>query len=307
METNDIWKTYMGNWVHMANIQGRIYEQLFSPSALALSAEQREQRGMGLAKEMRDLKDKYAQVCEAQRFQRHQLITRQLDVSTVKIESLRHYLKAFQYADEVAHLSCLATIHRSISPSAMPSQDCIDYAREALDVHLACASEYQDTDADMWEGYLHWSVIHVPFAPFTVILCHVIATSNGKDLQRLQDFTRTLQSASEASEAANNFYRLCHVFVQVATLYVEAKLRTETATSESIDNAASEDAEMMPWTEFDEYLNALGVGPPAFQDGTDIGLGPTLDPSASLENWFQGNQYMMGLLEQDLSYLDRPQ
>lgn len=62
LESNDIWATYMGTWVHMANIQGRIYEQLFSPSALALSAEQRKQRGVGLAREMKDLKDKYAQV-----------------------------------------------------------------------------------------------------------------------------------------------------------------------------------------------------------------------------------------------------
>lgn len=191
----------------------------------------------------------------------------------------------------------------------MPSEECIAYSREALDIHMKCASEYKDTDTDMWEGYLHWSVIHIPFAPFTVILCNVIATSDVRDLQRLQEFTKTLQSASEASEAASNFYRLCHIFVQVATLYVEAKTRAEAIANAAVTNATNEDAGMvdMPWGEFDEYLNALGVGPATYQEGTDLGLAPALDPSTSLENWFQGNQYMMGLLEQDLSYLDRPQ
>lgn len=76
----------------------------------------------------------------------------------------------------------------------------------------------------------------------------------------------------------------------VATLYVEGKSQQ----SEERDPVNDE---------FDVYLSALGFPPtecPA--QGMDTGemSQPTLQ-TAQLGNWFSGSQYMMGLLEEDLS------
>lgn len=88
--------------------------------------------------------------------------------------------------------------------------------------------------------------------------------------------------------------------------------------------------------EFDTYLSALGLAPPAAlssmgSSGGDSGIGggngwnmpspgasgsgSDLNPETTtsntgisqttqLGNWFSGNQYMMGLLEEDLSLID---
>lgn len=152
------------------------------------------------------------------------------------------------------------------------------------------------------------------------MFCYVISTSNSEDLQRLGEFVTSLQSSSQATEAANRFYRLCYVFHQVATLYVEANSRTKGTDGGLVTQLLPEDLELtdVPWSEFDQYLNALGFAPPKAiaPDGepsttagsfdTISGFSPAPDPPGSLESWFQGNQYMMGLLEQDLSYLDHP-
>jgi hypothetical protein len=119
------------------------------------------------------------------------------------------------------------------------------------------------------------AVIHAPFAPFIVLFCNVIATSDVDDLQRLEMFVSTLEPFAEASRSASNFYRLCYIFHKVATLYIDGKT----------------DSMLVGNSEFDQYLNVLGFGH-NLQDGSE------------LESWFNGNQFMMGLMEQDLSYLD---
>jgi hypothetical protein len=102
----------------------------------------------------------------------------------------------------------------------------------------------------------------------------------------------------------------------VARLYFEANTRSETD--------ADPQEFMQVGQEFDAYLGALGLpnnsmsgtgmGSGGFQADvpvvqvSDSGLGsgfpgPEADSgtAAQLGNWFWGNQYMMGLLEEDLS------
>ena len=111
-----------------------------------------------------------------------------------------------------------------------------------------------------------------------MLFCNVIATSDVDDLHRLELFVSTLQSSADGSGIASNFSRLCNVFYQVANLYIEGKTQSAFAAI----------------NEFDQYLDALGFG-----QNPQGGMG--------LESWFQGNQFVMDLMEQDLSYLDRPQ
>ena len=80
--------------------------------------------------------------------------------------------------------------------------------------------------------------------------------------------------------------------------------------------------------EFDSYFSALGLAPPAALSsmgdsgaggssgwnmpslGSESDMNPEttaqtgMSPATQLGNWFSGNQYMMGLLEEDLSLID---
>ena len=144
------------------------------------------------------------------------------------------------------------------------------------------------------------SILYAPFVPFIVIFCHIIEVSDRDDLSRLEDFVSSLQPICPLSEAIDKLYRLCQVLSAVARLYVEAK--TQNQQDQSLVSVGQE---------FDTYLSALGLAP-AMADGGErwsasapmMGESNVVDnQTMQLGNWFSGNQYMMGLLEEDLDLL----
>lgn len=137
-----------------------------------------------------------------------------------------------------------------------------------------------------------------------MLFCHVIETSDSDDLRRLADFLGSMQSVCEASEAAAKLHRLCQVLYHVAFLYAETKSQHPDQTMLPIGN------------EFDQYLHALGFmpvdeNPSGGNVATGMGGGgagsggdlpsDVMSQTAILRDWFSGNRYMMGLLEEDLS------
>lgn len=170
------------------------------------------------------------------------------------------------------------------------------------------------------------AVFFSPFVPFIVIFCHVIATSDSEDLTRLEDFIASLRPLCAFSQSIDRLHNLCSVLGTVAHLYVEAKSRSQAGEDQTLASVGQE---------FDTYLSALGLAPGSFMPTgqgyyhTDVPSMQTSmpDPSsqafgfsapvtqsqnqdpmstmemsqaAQLGNWFSGNQYMMGLLEEDM-------
>lgn len=133
---------------------------------------------------------------------------------------------------------------------------------------------------------------------------------------------------------------MCHLFLQVARLYVEAK------TKESLSVAASPSQpndgniytpdsgiNLSTMTQFDPYLSALGLMPnattwamPEFSGmgaGTSLGAGvepfpagsfdASMGPSGSgmgpgngrnVQDWFSGSRYLLNLMEDDIQMPD---
>lgn len=161
------------------------------------------------------------------------------------------------------------------------------------------------------------TILFAPFVPFIVILCQVMETGDSADLARLQAFVSSIQAAKEFTEASARLFRLFQVLYNVAFRYVEMR-----------DNARpSEPAQTTQ--EMDKYLTALGF-PPAglgggaerqpgevgnsgamgsLEDGANQAGPGTLNQmmwmgnAAQLEDWFYSNQQMMGLVEDDTSFL----
>lgn len=142
-----------------------------------------------------------------------------------------------------------------------------------------------------------------------VMFCHIVAASASEDLKLLEDVTDSLQAGSSISEAADRLYRLCLAFCQVAKLYVDAQLKTP-------ERLRLQDIPLpRPGDEFDDYLASLAPGNPvmsnASRDETNNNYPSQMplqqstepfepDTSQTLEDWFFGNQYMMGLLDSEL-------
>lgn len=98
------------------------------------------------------------------------------------------------------------------------------------------------------------------------------------------------------SQAIEKLHRLCKVLYQVAALYVEAKAQQQ------------QDQDMsMVGNDFDMYLSQLGfISQQHLSESTvaggEFGLGdvPVVNQGPQLGDWFSGNRYVMGLMEEDL-------
>jgi hypothetical protein len=90
------------------------------------------------------------------------------------------------------------------------------------------------------------------------------------DLQALSDFVASIESCRTISEGADKLHKMCHLFLQVAKLYVEAKAK-DTAHQASVnaqqgfyqpdDGADDQTFDSNTMTQFDPYLSALGLMP----------------------------------------------
>ncbi|KAM0509676.1 hypothetical protein ACHAPB_001025 [Verticillium nonalfalfae] len=279
----DPWGAIITTWIREAEMHHRVYEHLYSPTALARPRHERIEAARRLEADQKDIMAAASQAREQAMFG-----FKALNASALIDIHLR--------GDELTHQSTLTLIYRAIpAPEGSPSrftQECIETARFAMQIHHECMAQLDEAQ-HMKAVYVHWAILLTPFAPFFVLFCHVIETSSAEDLKRLYEFADSLGGPSPISEPVQKLHRLCQALYNVALTYVEAKAQQPAANQAPINE------------EFDMYLSALGFPPnELLAPGTGVEAGAaaqTAVQSEQLANWFSGNQQMMGLLEEDLS------
>ncbi|KUI54247.1 hypothetical protein VP1G_01645 [Cytospora mali] len=342
VNATDMWKEVLRLWIAHADIQGQIYERLYSPSSLGHPVNQRVEAAQRLAGKLKMIAEQASMLRTAEmeslggggaRDGAGWTDARKATVTEMVMKS-----------DQVSFLSSLTLVYRAIPAGvgagvgvqAVPVHgfstftfECIDTARLAMQTHEECMKLM---GSNLWvaASYIHWTILYAPFVPFIVIFCHIIETSDVADLHRLRDFIASLEPTCAVSEGIEKLHRLFSVLHNVAMLYVEAKSKA--------NSSEPQDTDMAPiGNEFDVYLSALGFMPvdgdsaamsaaaaaqaaggagaalptspvSAAAGGDARAFGSTatanavaMNQTSQLGDWFSGNRYMMGLLEEDLS------
>ncbi|EXJ76568.1 uncharacterized protein A1O5_01076 [Cladophialophora psammophila CBS 110553] len=296
------WENAINLWIQTGSVLGETYEHLYSPTALARQPAQRIETARLLVEKIKHLWKELEELRTAMK--RESKTIMEASRGSLKDKEWRTMsLDMILKSGEVSHLASLTLIYRAI-PSApgIPSTfntECLEAARMAFKSHEECMRITSDKPF-VQAGYLHWTILYSPFTPFIVLFCHVIETSSVDDLRRLEQFTAGLQPVLSMSKGIEKLHRLCKVLYQVAALYVEAKVQQQ------------DDHDMtMVGNDFDMYLSQLGfISQPHPSEGTAIGdehgLGSdsAVNQAPGLGDWFSGNRYVMGLMEEDLLDFD---
>ncbi|KAK8092787.1 hypothetical protein PG999_014374 [Apiospora kogelbergensis] len=237
-------------WIKVSRCQGRVYELLYSPAALAQDDGIRTARAQGLADDLLSI------MKEKKKIEEQNLPTW---TKTIALEDIQYIADS----DEVLHHSILTLIYRAVpvprGSSSTFTQACIASARQALGKHDSCMAILTPYGSPFIDMYFQWTIFYTPFIPFIVIFCHVIETTDQTDLDRLHSFVASLEPVSQLSEPAARMQRLFQVLYNVALKYVEVKTSRE---QQSVGR------------ELDTYLNALGYGPaPSYGLGISAGAG----------------------------------
>ncbi|KAK2769664.1 hypothetical protein FQN53_005953 [Emmonsiellopsis sp. PD_33] len=314
------WHEMWAGWVGFSKVVSQIYEKLYSVRALAEDPATRGRKAFELAEEItrwwegfRTIHPKSGHHPEFFRY-----ITGTVDLSYYSILTLIYRAKP-PIRNPIATASKAApaeTVTTSKRATYTLDPACVDAAREALRLHQHFALEFSG-QGELWRGYVIWVLLQCPFTPFLVIFSHAIATASTDDLQLLSDVSSSLEAAANVSLGADRLYKLCAVFYQVAKLYIDIKLREGEAGDGGGAGGWEADGDQAMGTEVDNYLWALGFGAPGGGIGTEgteaagTGTGHAQmdnvpgaeaagEMSPTLQDWFRGNMYMMGLLESDL-------
>ncbi|KAL4935117.1 hypothetical protein BDV06DRAFT_135914 [Aspergillus oleicola] len=304
-------------WITKASIQGRIYDEIYSPGALMQPQHIRTSRACALAFELETAMEHEQEVHD------------QYEASKGNVLGLDHHEIA-RRSDRILGLSMLTLIYRSIPPQ-QPStsafcQKCIDAARATLQEQDRCVATITRAQERtvLLEAYINWTIAQSPFIAFIVMFCYIIETSEVSDLQHLRSLVETLESASNlrAHHTCDRQRRLFKSLYEVAIKYVEVKPRadvTKNGLSRSIapqqyhdasvgansrglglghgtvdsSATASEYPSHIPSHEQEMVFESTAVQNPSFGD-----LETEMDFSGiQLWDWFNQNQSMMRMFE----------
>ncbi|GAP85999.2 putative C6 transcription factor [Rosellinia necatrix] len=263
-----------------SRIQGRIYDQLYSPTGLAGLDADRGAMAQVLASELGRIIHETKAAC-------HDALV----APGAEQDKLRAvYLKI----ELVKQLSLLTLILRAIPVPAGSvgtiTDGCAAAARETLDMHQQCMSAIQDnmSDQPMTNRYLNWGILHTPFVPFSVLFTRAVQLSDTADLIYLDRFSESLRLGETSAESITHPYRLYNLLCRAARLYIEQNdpVVFDEADVRSVD----------PWSVFD--FAAFGNGATDGLDGSGLNAHPTQD----LGHWFYGNQQLMGLLDDEIMF-----
>ncbi|KAK6860911.1 hypothetical protein PG995_004547 [Apiospora arundinis] len=241
-------------WINVSRCQGRIYELLYSPTAMAQDNGVRTSRAQALADELLAIMDQKKQTEE------QSLSTW---TKTVALEDVQ-YLAA---TNEVLRHSILTLIYSAVPVPRGSNltfiQACITSARAALEKHDSCMAILRSYGTSFITVYFQRvqfkiristntdstpqdHILHSPFIPFIIVFCHVIETTDQMDLGRLHRFVASIESASQLSEPTTYMQRLFQALYNVAFRYVEVKTSCE---QQSVRH------------ELDTYLTSLDYSP----------------------------------------------
>ncbi|KAI0465702.1 hypothetical protein F4859DRAFT_500011 [Xylaria cf. heliscus] len=296
---------YWKNTIKLANIAGRIYEDLYSPVSLSLAADERSSRSFKLAQEM------HVNVVDAMRvIQLWSSHCGDLDGCLIKFMAL---------SDDVIRQSMITLIHRAVlapqdSGSAF-TEDCIKSARVTLQSHEACVATLIDKPRYLLI-YFQWSILFAPFIPFIVLFCHVITTGDTGDLARMQSFVASVRTAGDRSTEIAKLYRLFDVFCSVARRYndvrpainppqLEEQMRISSCLVELGLQAEASQTSSRIRDGLDENDGLLLSG------ASDLGLASQMADDGAIDhsnhslllgNWLSFNQHMSILADDELEF-----
>lgn len=288
-------------WIKLAGIQGRVYEDLYSPRALKQPKASRADKADLLVADIRQMWTEHDQIGP---------------ISGTPEET--H--SVFMLGDKVTMSAILTLVLRAVpatdNQSMSCSQECVAAARQALQLHQTCTANFATmSERRFFSEYLHWTLLHTPFTPFLVIFCHIIETQSTSDLAMLGDFLETLQPARGISSAIEKLFLVCDVFHRVAKLFIGAAARNP-GFSNPVTPDLSTQTQLRK--ELDPFMTRIGINN-AFDAGFNGNeFGPyaastqpnatcNMDvfvPTGNMGEWFSEDQLITTLLSNDFNFMD---
>ncbi|KAF5484864.1 putative transcriptional regulatory protein [Colletotrichum siamense] len=252
-------------WLRMSQIEGRVYDEIYSPEALHQCASTRNSRARSLIADLKEtVNDTDSYESEFPQ-ERRRILGNTID-------------DIFIQCDKISHLSLMCLIYRSICQNDVPfCEECISTAREALEEHTRSMSLIDSRDTHLFD----MTLLSSTFVPFFAILCNAIWTVNTVDLELLGSLVSSLEAGQDRDTfSANHLLKTFQPLYNAAFKYIEAKSHSasravsDNITFEMIYHQTAPVADPVHWhnisalTSLDQFMSHSASSAAMALDGT---------------------------------------
>ncbi|KAF5599523.1 hypothetical protein FPANT_3357 [Fusarium pseudoanthophilum] len=304
------WRDLFTQWIRHSRLVGRAYQDLYSPSALRKSPQERGERARTLMAALkRIMDDSLMPLGQAHLMDRN---TGSFGLAPNRM------IKTVLKADEVWYWTTLTFIRRAIPSTEggnrAVSPACLESARMAFEAHGECM-RMTDPSSETKALYLLWyyhllvvswktanrcstcrTIIYTPFVPLIVVFCNVIETSNPEDIRIIGEFCESLKPLCGIFEAIQELHDLCQVLYNLAISYVEAKTQSQGGLDKMVEDGfdaqsnGTQGAVSFSSSYFDTFSAGPGIPAPQLNDHV-----------AQVRDWISGNMHWMDVSQEDFS------
>ncbi|KAH7195492.1 hypothetical protein DER44DRAFT_814196 [Fusarium oxysporum] len=265
--------------IRLGRIQGKAYDQLYSPEGLTTSNANRCEVAGSLSQELQSIIDEtHHEIAQA--------LTERRDMNDDPMKVI------YLHCDLVCQSALTAMVLRVLpgSQGMEVHESCLTVARNTLDLHDQCMKLVNGCkDPLLIRRYINWAILHTPFFPFSIVFTHAVRYSIVEDFDRLDRFASSFKPEFSQSEPATHPHRLYELLSKAARL--SAKACPELShTSESLSSSTD-------FTMIDpEAVNTVD------EIAATDAIGTEYDTSFQIGDWFHSNQQFMRLLHEDVPY-----
>ncbi|KAI8400669.1 hypothetical protein FOFC_19517 [Fusarium oxysporum] len=285
------WRDLLTQWIRHSRLVGRAYQDLYSPSALRKSTQERGERARNLIAALKRIMDDSLMPLG----QAHLMERNTGDFGPAPNRMIKTVLKA----DEVWYWTTLTFIRRAVPSTegghGAVSPACLESARMAFEAHGECM-RMTDPSSETKALYLLWTIIYTPFVPLVVVFCNVIETSNPEDIRILGEFCESLKPLCGIFEAIQELHDLCQVLYNLAISYVEAKSQNQGGLDKMVEDGfdvqskSTQGPVSFNCSYFDTFSTESSIPVPQLNSHV-----------SQVRDWISGNMHWMDASQEDFS------
>ncbi|KAK7192499.1 C6 transcription factor [Paraphaeosphaeria sporulosa] len=265
--------------VRTASIQGRAYNELYSPKGLLREDAERAYIAASLGTELKQcINDTRDAILE--------------NAGGLSANTADPVGVVYMQCELICQYSLLTLVLRAVPVSlgavCSISEECLKVAREALRAHEECITTMRSCKNEplMLLRYLNWAIVHCPFPPFSILLTHAIQMMDVPEIEHLERFAASLEPSGSTTkpDTITEPHHLYNILCKAARLYLDFN------TGPVSGNFIRLESDTIPNIDFTEP----GLG------RTSVAAFPEsrLD-EGWLGQWFHENQLVMSVLDEN--------
>ncbi|OQE35353.1 hypothetical protein PENCOP_c013G02517 [Penicillium coprophilum] len=193
--------------IRLAELQGRIFADLYSTTTMAKAPSERAQIISDLSAAM----------------EKWHLELEQIDSEGVNNPHVFHLSRGNW---DILFYSTLTLLFHASSTNGVElqiSSHCFNAARNSLRAHLDFFPQYQKSQLLSDDDYFNWVLLSSSFIPFIVTFLHTIAAKDMANVTLLEQVVGTLENFRSSSQGSERLYQICATFTQVARKLVQSQ------------------------------------------------------------------------------------